>query len=172
MSDATVVTRYGFLLLLLSFLMHVFLSYVLSLICEAVLCLELVFAELGQAHYNLFIFNYQFSSRWYPCARKRTYTYAPPHLSEVSPVLPSTASLRSFPNVALHRISQMFPQCCPPHQFSEVSPMLPSTTILRSFPNVALHRISQRFPQCCPPSQFSEVSPVLPLKQFHCSSDQ
>jgi len=26
--------------------MHVFLSYVLSLICEAVLCLELVFAEL------------------------------------------------------------------------------------------------------------------------------
>ena len=36
-----------------SFLMHVFLSYVLSLICEAVLCLELVFAELGQAHINL-----------------------------------------------------------------------------------------------------------------------
>ena len=32
--------------------MHVFLSYVLSLICEAVLCLELVFAELGQAHYK------------------------------------------------------------------------------------------------------------------------
>ena len=27
-------------------------SYVLSLICEAVLCLELVFAELGQAHYK------------------------------------------------------------------------------------------------------------------------
>ena len=50
MSDATVFTRYGLLLLL--FLMHVFLSYVLSLICEAVLCLELVFAELGQAHYK------------------------------------------------------------------------------------------------------------------------
>ena len=48
MSDATVLTRYCFLLLL--FLMHVFLGYVLSLICEAVLCLELVFAELGQAH--------------------------------------------------------------------------------------------------------------------------
>ena len=32
--------------------MHVFLSYVLSLICEAVLCLELVLAELGQAHYK------------------------------------------------------------------------------------------------------------------------
>ena len=48
MSDATVLTRYCLLLLL--FLMHVFLSYVLSLICEAVLCLELVFAELGQAH--------------------------------------------------------------------------------------------------------------------------
>ena len=32
--------------------MHVFLSYVLSLICEAVLCSELVFAELGQAHYK------------------------------------------------------------------------------------------------------------------------
>ena len=48
MSDATVLTRYCFLLLL--FLLHVFLSYVLSLMCEAVLCLELVFAELGQAH--------------------------------------------------------------------------------------------------------------------------
>ena len=32
--------------------MHVFLSYALSLICEAVLCLELVFAELGQAYYK------------------------------------------------------------------------------------------------------------------------
>ena len=32
--------------------MHVFLSYVQSLIYEAVLCLELVFAELGQAHYK------------------------------------------------------------------------------------------------------------------------
>ena len=32
--------------------MHVFLSYVLSLICEAVLCLELIFAELGQAYYK------------------------------------------------------------------------------------------------------------------------
>ena len=32
--------------------MHVFLSYVLSLMCEAVLCLELVFAEQGQAHYK------------------------------------------------------------------------------------------------------------------------
>ena len=32
--------------------MHVFLSYVLSLICEAVLCLELIFVELGQAHYK------------------------------------------------------------------------------------------------------------------------
>ena len=51
MSDATVLTKYCFLLLLL-FLMHVFLSYVLSLICEAVLCLELVFAELGQAYYK------------------------------------------------------------------------------------------------------------------------
>ena len=30
--------------------MHVFPSYVLSLICEAVLCLEIDFAELGQAH--------------------------------------------------------------------------------------------------------------------------
>ena len=50
MSDATVLSRYCLLLLL--FLMHVFLSYVLSLICEAVLCLELVFAELGQAHYK------------------------------------------------------------------------------------------------------------------------
>ena len=49
MSDATVLTRYCFLLL---FLLHVFLSYVLSLLCEAVLCLELVFAELGQAHYK------------------------------------------------------------------------------------------------------------------------
>ena len=34
------------------FLMHVFLSYALSLICETVLCLELVFVELGQAHYK------------------------------------------------------------------------------------------------------------------------
>ena len=34
------------------FSMHVYLSYVLSLICEAVLCLELVFVELGQAHYK------------------------------------------------------------------------------------------------------------------------
>ena len=50
MSDASVLTRYVLLLLLL--LMHVFLSYVLSLICEAVLCLELVFAELGQVHYK------------------------------------------------------------------------------------------------------------------------
>ena len=50
MSDATVLTRYYLLLLL--FLLNVFLSYVLSLICEAVLCLELVFADLGQAHYN------------------------------------------------------------------------------------------------------------------------
>ena len=33
-------------------LMFVFFSYVLSLICEAVLCLELVLAELGQAHYK------------------------------------------------------------------------------------------------------------------------
>ena len=49
MSDAAVLTRYGLLLL---FSMHVFLSYVLSLICETVLCLELVFAELGQAHYK------------------------------------------------------------------------------------------------------------------------
>ena len=32
--------------------MHVFLSYVLGLICETVLCLELVFEELGQAHYK------------------------------------------------------------------------------------------------------------------------
>ena len=31
---------------------HAFLSYVLSLICEAVLCLELVFAELGQVLYK------------------------------------------------------------------------------------------------------------------------
>ena len=45
MSDAAVLTRYGLLLLLFS--MHVFLSYVLSLICETVLCLELDFAELG-----------------------------------------------------------------------------------------------------------------------------
>ena len=51
MSDANVLTRYDFLLLLL-FLMHVFLGYVLSLMCEAVLCLEVVFAELGQAHYK------------------------------------------------------------------------------------------------------------------------
>ena len=50
MLDATVLTRYCFFLLL--FLLHLFLSYVLSLICEAVLCLELVFAELGQAHYK------------------------------------------------------------------------------------------------------------------------
>ena len=51
MSDTTVLTRY--------FKkqkhknnnsMHEFLSYVLSLICEAILCLELIFAELGQAH--------------------------------------------------------------------------------------------------------------------------
>ena len=47
--DATVLTRYCLLLL---FLLHVFLSDVLSLICDAVLCLELVFAELGQAHYK------------------------------------------------------------------------------------------------------------------------
>ena len=46
MSDAAVLT------VLLLFSMHVFFSYVLSLICEAVLCLELVFAELGQAHYK------------------------------------------------------------------------------------------------------------------------
>ena len=32
--------------------MHVFLSYVLSLICEAVWCLEFIFVELGQAHYK------------------------------------------------------------------------------------------------------------------------
>ena len=50
MSDATVLTRYCFIFLL--FLLHVFLSYVLSLICEAVLCLELVSADLGQAHYK------------------------------------------------------------------------------------------------------------------------
>ena len=49
-------SRFYFLLLYSSlfsssFLMRVFLSYVLSLICEAVLCLELfLFAELGQAH--------------------------------------------------------------------------------------------------------------------------
>ena len=49
MSDATVLTRYC---LKINKLMHVVLSYVLSLICEAVLCLELVFAELGQAHYK------------------------------------------------------------------------------------------------------------------------
>ena len=54
MSDATVLTRYCFFFLLL-FLLHVFLSYVWSLICEAVLCLELVFAELGQAHYNFLL---------------------------------------------------------------------------------------------------------------------
>jgi len=52
MLDATVLTRYCFFFLLLLFLLHVFLSYVLSLICEAVLCLELVFAELGQAYIN------------------------------------------------------------------------------------------------------------------------
>ena len=34
------------------FLMHVLPSYVMSLISEAVLCLELVFVELGQAHYK------------------------------------------------------------------------------------------------------------------------
>ena len=34
------------------FLMHVFLSYALSLICEAILCLEFVFAELEREHYN------------------------------------------------------------------------------------------------------------------------
>ena len=34
------------------FLMHVFLSFVLSLICEGVLCLELIFIELGQADYK------------------------------------------------------------------------------------------------------------------------
>ena len=73
----------------------------------------------------------------------------PPHLSEVSPMLPSTASLRCFPNVALHNNSQKFPQCCPPPQFSEVSLMLPSTASLRGFPNVALHHNSQKFPQCC-----------------------
>ena len=58
MSDATVLTTYCFLLLL--FLMHVFLSYVLSVICEAVLCLELDFAELGHAHYksNLLLYMY------------------------------------------------------------------------------------------------------------------
>ena len=33
-------------------LMQVFLSYVLSLICESVLCLELVFIELGQVDYK------------------------------------------------------------------------------------------------------------------------
>ena len=32
--------------------MHVFLSYVLNLMCKAVLCLELVFVELGQTHYK------------------------------------------------------------------------------------------------------------------------
>ena len=58
MSDATVLTRYCFFLFSFSFLLHVFLSYVLSLICEAVLCLELVFAELGQAHYNFILFYY------------------------------------------------------------------------------------------------------------------
>ena len=47
---STVLIRYCFLLLL--FLLHVFLSCVLSLICEAVPCLELFFAELGQAHYK------------------------------------------------------------------------------------------------------------------------
>ena len=31
--------------------MHLFLSHVLSPICEAVLCLELIFAELWQTHY-------------------------------------------------------------------------------------------------------------------------
>ena len=49
MLDATVLTRYCLLLLL--FLLHVFLSYVLSLMCEAVLCLELIFAERGHYYY-------------------------------------------------------------------------------------------------------------------------
>ena len=122
---------------------------------------------------------------------------APPHQSEVSPLLDgicalrSTPSLRSFPIVgwylcaALHPISQKFPHCwmvslhcAPPHQ-SEVSPLLDgicalrSTPSLRSFPIVgwylcaALHPISQKFPHCwmvsmcCAPPHQSEVSPLL-----------
>ena len=50
-SDATVLPRSGFFYIFF-YLMHVFHSNVLSLTCEAVLCLELVFAELGQAHYK------------------------------------------------------------------------------------------------------------------------
>ena len=45
LSDATVLPRS-------CFLMHAFVSYVLSLISEAVLCLEFIFVELGQAHYK------------------------------------------------------------------------------------------------------------------------
>ena len=69
--SATVLTRYCFFfLLLLLFLLHVFLSCVLSLICEAVLCLELVFAELGQAHYkfNFLLFIIMFIML--PCSQR------------------------------------------------------------------------------------------------------
>ena len=45
-------SRYCFFCLLFCFYCMYFLSYVFSLICEAVLCLELVFAEQGQAHYK------------------------------------------------------------------------------------------------------------------------
>ena len=122
---------------------------------------------------------------------------APPHQSEVSPLLDgicalcSTPSVRSFPIVGwylctvLHPISQKFPHCwmvsvycAPPHQ-SEVSPLLDgicalcSTPSVRSFPIVgwylctALHPISQKFPHCwmvsvrCAPPHQSEVSPLL-----------
>ena len=45
LSDAIVLPRSCFLI-------HVFLSYVLSLMCETVLRLKLIFVELGQAHYK------------------------------------------------------------------------------------------------------------------------
>ena len=150
-----------------------------------------------------------FNSRWYLCpalhpiSQKFPHCWmvsvrcAPPHQSEVSPLLDgicalrSTPSLRSFPIVgwylcaALHPISQKFPHCwmvsvrCAPPHLSEVSPLLDGICALRSIPSLrsfpivgwylcaALHPISQKFPHCwmvsvrCAPSHLSEVSPLL-----------
>ena len=52
-ADAILCVLYVLICAFFKFIFNVvFLSYVLSLICEAVLCLELIFAELGQVYYK------------------------------------------------------------------------------------------------------------------------
>ena len=132
----------------------------------------------------------RFNSRWRLCAVLHPISLkfphcwmvsvrcAPPHQSEVSPLLDgicalcSTPSVRSFPIVGwylcavLHPISQKFPHCwmvsvhcAPPHQ-SEVSPLLDgicalcSTPSVRSFPIVGWYLCTVLHP-------ISLVSPLL-----------